>query len=99
MPHAKQAEMKKSYYSCIQYVDHLVGVLLSALKAHSLYEDTTIIFWGDRRFATRCHGGNDPTYTTRPPPPPARPTGLMQDDDAARPCAHINIPLRDRRTC
>ena len=39
--------MKRSSFSCIQYVDHLVGVLVGALKDEGLYDDTTIIFWGD----------------------------------------------------
>jgi iduronate 2-sulfatase len=48
VPLEKQAEMKRSYLSCIQYIDHLVGQLITALKTNDLYDDTTIIFWGDR---------------------------------------------------
>jgi hypothetical protein len=38
VPLTKQAEMKRSYYSCIQYIDHLVGQLIGALKTNNLYE-------------------------------------------------------------
>eukprot|EP00035_Acanthoeca_spectabilis_P008659 m.156965 g.156965 ORF g.156965 m.156965 type:complete len:535 (+) comp14448_c0_seq4:83-1687(+) len=55
VPLDKQAEMKRSYYSCIQYVDHLVGQLVGALKTNNLYEDTTIIFWGDHGYKLGEH--------------------------------------------
>eukprot|EP00937_MAST-01D_sp_MAST-1D-sp2_P000726 g726.t1 len=55
VPLAKQAEMKRSYYSCIQYIDHLVGVLVGALKDEGLYDDTTIIFWGDHGYKLGEH--------------------------------------------
>eukprot|EP00041_Stephanoeca_diplocostata_P023115 m.562163 g.562163 ORF g.562163 m.562163 type:complete len:538 (+) comp22220_c0_seq11:210-1823(+) len=55
VPLTKQAEMKRSYYSCIQYIDHLVGQLVNALKTQSLYEETTIIFWGDHGYKLGEH--------------------------------------------
>lgn len=55
VPLSKQAEMKRSYLSCIQYTDHLVGVLVTALKTNKLYEDTTIIFWGDHGYKLGEH--------------------------------------------
>jgi len=55
VPFAKQAEMKRSYYSCIQYVDHLVGQLLQALDEENLYEQTTVIFWGDHGYKLGEH--------------------------------------------
>ena len=48
VPVDKQAEMKRSYFSCIQYIDHLVGQLLGALESEGLYNSTTVIFWGDQ---------------------------------------------------
>mmetsp|Transcript_17511 Transcript_17511/g.45792 ORF Transcript_17511/g.45792 Transcript_17511/m.45792 type:complete len:545 (-) Transcript_17511:347-1981(-) len=55
VPLEKQAEMKRSYLSCIQYVDHLVGQLVGALKSNGLYDDTTIIFWGDHGYKLGEH--------------------------------------------
>lgn len=50
VPFAYQRSMKKGYYSCIQYVDHLVGVLITALKRNNLYDSTHIIYWGDHGY-------------------------------------------------
>ena len=50
-----QQDMKKSYYSCIQFVDHLVGVLVGALKEEGLYDSTSIIFWGDHGYKLGEH--------------------------------------------
>ena len=47
VPFEYQRGMKHAYYSCIQYIDHLVGQLIGALQEEGLYEQTTIIFWGD----------------------------------------------------
>ena len=55
VPFAKQAEMKRSYFSCIQYIDHLVGQLPLALDEENLYEQTTVIFWGDRGYKLGEH--------------------------------------------
>jgi hypothetical protein len=56
VPFAKQAEMKRSYASCIRYIDHLVGQLLQALDEESLYEQTAVIFWGDHGYKFGEHG-------------------------------------------
>ena len=53
VPLAVQAGMKRSYLSCIQYIDHLVGFLLDALRAADLYDDTHVIFWGDHGYGER----------------------------------------------
>eukprot|EP00729_Bicosta_minor_P010948 gene10947-22936_t len=55
VPFAYQRSMKKGYYSCIQYVDHLVGVLLTALKRNNLYDSTHIIYWGDHGYKLGEH--------------------------------------------
>ena len=55
VPFAKQAEMRRSYLSCIQYIDHLVGQLIGALKSNNLYENTVVIFWGDHGYKTGEH--------------------------------------------
>lgn len=55
VPFWKQRAMKKSYLSCIQYVDHLVGLLLGALREEGLYEETLIVFWGDHGYKTGEH--------------------------------------------
>ena len=47
--------MKRSYFSCIQYIDHLVGQLPLALDEENLYEQTTVIFWGDRGYKLGEH--------------------------------------------
>ena len=48
LPVATGQEMKRAYWSCISYVDHMIGMLVDELKSLKLYEDTTIIFWTDR---------------------------------------------------
>lgn len=55
VPLEKQEEMKRSYLSCIQYVDHLVGQLVTALKTQGLYYNTHIIFWGDHGYKLGEH--------------------------------------------
>jgi arylsulfatase A-like enzyme len=47
MPYWKGKEMKRSYYSCISYVDYMIGELVMELKAVHLYEHTTVVFWTD----------------------------------------------------
>jgi len=36
-------------------VDHLVGLLINALKEEGLYDDTIIVFWGDHGYKTGEH--------------------------------------------
>eukprot|EP00040_Diaphanoeca_grandis_P000104 m.14376 g.14376 ORF g.14376 m.14376 type:complete len:531 (-) comp10107_c0_seq1:362-1954(-) len=55
VPLEKQAEMKRSYFSCIQYIDHLVGQLVTTLKQQQLYDNTHIIFWGDHGYKLGEH--------------------------------------------
>jgi iduronate 2-sulfatase len=55
VPLVKQAEMKRSYFSCIQYIDHLVGQLIGALQEQGLYDSTTVIFWGDHGYKLGEH--------------------------------------------
>ena len=45
MPYWKGQEMKRSYFSCISYVDYMIGELVAELKTVQLYEDTTVVFW------------------------------------------------------
>ena len=47
LPVAKGQEMKRAYWSCISYVDHMIGMLVDELKSLNLYEDTTIVIWTD----------------------------------------------------
>merc|ERR1719272_658801 len=54
-PLSTQREMKKSYLSCIQYIDHLTGQLMQALQDEGLYEQTTIVFWGDHGYKLGEH--------------------------------------------
>ena len=54
-PLSKQRAMKAAYYSSIQFVDHLVGQILNALKEEGLYESSTIIFWGDHGYKLGEH--------------------------------------------
>jgi iduronate 2-sulfatase len=55
VPYWKQREMKRSYFACITYIDFLVGKLTDALKEESLYNSTTIIFWGDHGYKLGEH--------------------------------------------
>ena len=58
MPYWKGKEMKRSYYACISYVDHMIGWLVGEIKQQKLYEDTTIVFWTDHGATTPvllCH--------------------------------------------
>jgi|EP01043_Picozoa_sp_COSAG02_P029061 arylsulfatase A-like enzyme len=48
MPYWKGQEMKRSYYSCISYVDYMIGQLVTELKTVQLYKDTTVVFWTGR---------------------------------------------------
>ena len=55
VPLGVQRNMKRAYLSSIQYIDHLVGVLLSALKEEGIYETTHIVFWGDHGYKLGEH--------------------------------------------
>jgi iduronate 2-sulfatase len=55
VPATAQRAMKRSYFSCIQYIDHLVGQLVSALTSANLYEKTHIVFWGDHGYKLGEH--------------------------------------------
>ena len=42
-------------YVTTRYVDHLVGQLVAALKQERIYEQTTVIFWGDHGYKLGEH--------------------------------------------
>jgi iduronate 2-sulfatase len=50
------AEMLRSYYASISYIDAQVGRLIEGLKTRSLYENTIIVFLSDHGFHTGEHG-------------------------------------------
>ena len=50
LPAAKGKEMKRAYWSCISYVDHLIGSIVDETKALGLYQDTTVVFWSDHGY-------------------------------------------------
>ena len=55
MPYWKGKEMKRSYYSCISYVDHMIGWLVGEVKQQKIYDDTTVIFWSDHGYKLGEH--------------------------------------------
>eukprot|EP00911_Craspedida_sp_UC1_P002859 UC1_evm4s2093 len=55
IPHWKGKEMKRSYYSCISYIDHLIGMLLDEVRRLGLYDETTIFFAGDHGYKLGEH--------------------------------------------
>jgi arylsulfatase A-like enzyme len=50
------AEMLRSYYASISYIDEQVGRLIDGLKSRGQYENTIIIFVSDHGFHTGEHG-------------------------------------------
>jgi len=47
VPDHKTLELRRAYYSCVSYIDHLVGQLLSALDQLGLADSTIVSFVGD----------------------------------------------------
>jgi iduronate 2-sulfatase len=43
-------QLRRAYYSCVSYIDHLIGDLLKKLKEIGHDDDTVVAFWGDHGF-------------------------------------------------
>ncbi|GAB5552739.1 MAG: sulfatase [Saprospiraceae bacterium] len=48
--------LQHGYYAATSYVDHLVGMVLKALEASGLRENTVVILWGDHGWNLGEHG-------------------------------------------
>jgi arylsulfatase A-like enzyme len=66
--HRQGKEMKRGYYACISYVDHMIGWLVDEVKAQRLYNDTTIVFWTDHGTTTACPSAAHPPIASSPEP-------------------------------
>jgi len=53
----QQRELIAAYYACNSYVDAQVGVLLDAVDALSLWDNTVIVFVSDHGYHLGDHGG------------------------------------------
>ncbi len=44
---AEAIEVRRAYLACVRYVDRQIGLVLGALEAEGLAEDTIVVLWGD----------------------------------------------------
>lgn len=56
LPHAEVIKLRRAYYTCITYIDSLIGNLLHELKNLGLENDTIVSFIGDHGFKLGEHG-------------------------------------------
>ena len=47
IPEITMKQLRRAYFSCISYVDYLVGKLLSGLKVNDMDKSTTVVFLSD----------------------------------------------------
>lgn len=57
IPLVVQERLKRAYLSSVQFVDELVGQLMHVLDVNGLFDQTTIIFWGDHGYKLGEHCG------------------------------------------
>jgi iduronate 2-sulfatase len=48
--------LRRSYHACCSFVDHNVGLVLEALKAYGLEENTVVVIWSDNGSIVGEHG-------------------------------------------
>ena len=56
LPHAEVIKLRRAYYTCITYIDSLIGNVLNELRRLGLENDTIISFVGDHGFKLGEHG-------------------------------------------
>ncbi|MEP2023972.1 MAG: sulfatase [Reichenbachiella sp.] len=56
MSDKESQEVIKAYNACVSYVDNLIGKVIDELKKAGMYDNTTIILWGDNGFHLSDHG-------------------------------------------
>eukprot|EP00041_Stephanoeca_diplocostata_P033162 m.1087975 g.1087975 ORF g.1087975 m.1087975 type:complete len:725 (+) comp24285_c0_seq20:131-2305(+) len=56
LPDARHAEMRRAYYSVVQFMDSQLGRVLDALDSNGLTENTVVILWGDHGYQLGEHG-------------------------------------------
>jgi iduronate 2-sulfatase len=83
-------EMIRGYLACISFVDAQAGIVLDALKAEGLDQNTVVIFWGDNGYHLGEHGewGKITNYeeSTRVPL-------IIRDPAAPRPGTVVEQPV------
>ena len=47
LPHVKSLELRRAYFSCVSYIDHLIGDILNRLDQLKMREHTVVAFLGD----------------------------------------------------
>ncbi len=55
LPEDKQRELIHGYMACVSYVDAQLGLLLDALEAEGLADNTIIVLWGDHGYHLGDH--------------------------------------------
>jgi arylsulfatase A-like enzyme len=56
IPEDLARRLRHGYYAAVSYMDAQVGVVLDALEAAGLADDTVIVFWGDHGWQLGEHG-------------------------------------------
>ena len=51
----KAISLRHGYYACVSYIDAQIGKVISELKRLNLYENTTIVLWGDHGWSLGEH--------------------------------------------
>ena len=56
VPIEVQKQLIHGYFSCVTFIDDMIGELLNELESLGLKEDTIVVLWGDHGFHLGDHG-------------------------------------------